>query len=435
MGFLQICAGVILLQLSKSAKDVPDAAVFTGDLDQVRTVAEQEQPESEPKADAIRGTAAIIRRISQSRAKLEAAEAKRIHEDRLKDHMEPIGENEGYAWDGLRRRKTTLGDSSSGLQRRKTLHPPLGLTHFPDETESEDRRSSHGDGATDNGSFLGSVRRRAHSIIHRKGPGTANSEQHNSMFPSDMGSTSYKGDVTVGTEEPMEMAHVYGLPPDLRHGGMDGAGGSHYAPPGHHGVPIMWADDVGHERARSRGSLAPEPPPHTAKRQFSFHNPFHRHKNDEASLDSNRPSSRIGLGSRHSSRDQNIPGGLKSKGTNATEEERLGLVKGDSTAMLPLPDYTSDGDDDWQLEGRTATTAGRPRASSAAVPIREEEKESEDDEYQDQRGRWAYGSGSSPSSPELRSVMPVPGSTQAKAKRKDVGGGGGGAGAGAGAFI
>jgi hypothetical protein len=102
MGFLQICAGVILLQLSKSAKDVPDAAVFSGDLDQVRTVAEQEQPESEPKADAIRGTAAIIRRLSTSRQKLEAAEAKRIHEERLKDQMEPIGENEQYEWDGLK---------------------------------------------------------------------------------------------------------------------------------------------------------------------------------------------------------------------------------------------------------------------------------------------------------------------------------------------
>lgn len=50
MGFLQICAGVILLQLSKSAKNVPDAEVFRGDLDQVRTVAEQEEPEYEPKA-------------------------------------------------------------------------------------------------------------------------------------------------------------------------------------------------------------------------------------------------------------------------------------------------------------------------------------------------------------------------------------------------
>jgi len=47
MGFLEICAGVVLLQLSKSAKDIPDAAVFRGDLDQVKAVAEIEEPESE----------------------------------------------------------------------------------------------------------------------------------------------------------------------------------------------------------------------------------------------------------------------------------------------------------------------------------------------------------------------------------------------------
>ena len=63
LGFLVICCGVILLQLSKSAKDVPDAAIFKGDLDQVREVAEQQESETEPKADAIRGTAAIIRRL------------------------------------------------------------------------------------------------------------------------------------------------------------------------------------------------------------------------------------------------------------------------------------------------------------------------------------------------------------------------------------
>jgi hypothetical protein len=33
MGFFVICAGVVLLQLSKSAKDVLDTAVFAGDLD------------------------------------------------------------------------------------------------------------------------------------------------------------------------------------------------------------------------------------------------------------------------------------------------------------------------------------------------------------------------------------------------------------------
>lgn len=406
MGFLQICAGVVLLQLSKSAKDVPDTAVFTGDLDQVRTVAEQEQPESEPKADAIRGTAAIIRRISQSRQKLEAAEVKRIHEERLKDQMEPIGENEQVEWDGLRRRRTTLREPQGGIQRRKTLHPPLGLTHFPDDVDPEEARSTQGDGTDDGGSFLGSFRRRAQSIIHRKPPGTAGSDYHNTLHPSDLAETSYKGPGASATEEPMEMSHVYGLPPGLQRPGLDGHNSSRWTPPGQQGHPIVWADDVGQERARSRGSLAPEPPAHTAKRQFSFHNVFHRHKHDD-SLDSAhtpRPSSRTGLGSRQSSRDQTIPGLGKTK--NATEEERLGLVKGDSSAMSPMRDDTSD-EDDWQLEGRTT----RPRgASVAAVPIREE-KESEDER---EREVFAYHDSSSHTSPVLRTVLPVP-----KGNRRD----------------
>ena len=77
IGFMQICAGVVLLQLSKSAKDVPDAAIFKGDLDQIREVAEVEEPESEPKADSIRGAASIIRRISTARRTMESDEARR----------------------------------------------------------------------------------------------------------------------------------------------------------------------------------------------------------------------------------------------------------------------------------------------------------------------------------------------------------------------
>ncbi|RKF62053.1 NIPA-like protein 2 [Erysiphe neolycopersici] len=143
-GFLVICAGVVLLQLSKSAKDVPDTAVFTGDLDQVRTIAEQEQPESEPKADAIRGTAAIVRKISDSRQKWELQEAKRLHEEKKQD-LRAIGENNHLAvqWDGLRRRTTThsiilqspnlsIGQSGRNLSS-PTLHPPLGMSHFPPE--------------------------------------------------------------------------------------------------------------------------------------------------------------------------------------------------------------------------------------------------------------------------------------------------------------
>jgi len=108
LGFLTICSGVVLLQLSKSAKDVPDAAIFKSDLDQIQTIGEQEQPESEPKADAIRGTAAIMRRISKARLRMEAEEMKRLHEEKLAEDMAPIAEDgtAEYEWDGLRRRRT-----------------------------------------------------------------------------------------------------------------------------------------------------------------------------------------------------------------------------------------------------------------------------------------------------------------------------------------
>ncbi|KAL3956831.1 hypothetical protein ACCO45_009677 [Purpureocillium lilacinum] len=149
MGFLTICSGVVLLQLSKSAKDVPDAAVFTGDLDQIHTIAEQEQPETEPKADAIRGTAAIVRRISQARQRMEAAELKRLHEEKMAESMAPINENEPpqYEWDGLRRRRTV----ASSMRARSATSPPpvtpppprsphlpLGMSRLPTAEEEEE---------------------------------------------------------------------------------------------------------------------------------------------------------------------------------------------------------------------------------------------------------------------------------------------------------
>ncbi|KAG7148938.1 Magnesium transporter NIPA2 like protein [Verticillium longisporum] len=160
MGFLTICAGVVLLQLSKSAKDVPDTAVFTGNLDQIHTIAEQEQSETEPKADAIRGAAAIVRRFSATRQKREAEEFKRLHEEKQREQLAPVGEDgPEYEWDGLRRRKTMLGSQSSvgrgrsgtvrstfTIPRTPEVHPPLGMSHFPtdDELADIDRPSSPG---------------------------------------------------------------------------------------------------------------------------------------------------------------------------------------------------------------------------------------------------------------------------------------------------
>lgn len=373
LGFFQICSGVVLLQLSKSAKDVPDTAVFKGDLDQIRTIAEQEEPESEPKADAIRGTAAILRRFSQSRQKNELAEAKRIHEEHMKSQMEPIGEDAQYEWDGLRRRKTTLTSSTGSMRRRKTPHPPLGMAHFPDEQHLDDRPNS-GDGADFDRGFSHSFRRQASSkFATRKNkslstgtPGSLQVPQREDTPP------------TAQILGAMEMDHVYGLPPSLRNG--DGAGDEHHSTEytGASNKPVMWAENVERPPSSSRATLGPTPPPHQAKRQFSFQNPFNRHKHEPIPSISDsipRPSSRLGICSRGSSKERSIPG-VKS----ATEEERLGLVKGDSRNMLNVPDYSEQqsepsDEDDWRLEGKP-TSPSSSDTGIGRIPLIREETES-----------------------------------------------------------
>ena len=83
------------------------------------------------------GTASILRTMSQARKKNGMAEAKSLHEDRMKDQREPIGEDSQVEWDGLRRRETTTSSQGS-LERRGTLHPPLKMSAYPDVDEFED---------------------------------------------------------------------------------------------------------------------------------------------------------------------------------------------------------------------------------------------------------------------------------------------------------
>ncbi|KAL8779115.1 MAG: hypothetical protein Q9213_007104 [Squamulea squamosa] len=361
LGFLQICAGVVLLQLSKSSKDVPDAAVFSGDLDQVRTVAEQEEPESEPKADAIRGTAAIIRRISMSRQKMEAEEARRVQEERLRDQMEPIGENERVEWDGLRRRKTVLDGPAQPLQRRKTLHPPLGMAYFPDDDIHDSRRNADDDEEQQrlDAGFMNSLKRRAQSSLHagqwRHGPSDARSP----MYPvplTDVNILPYKG-----ADHPLHPPQadgsadakvVFALPQGLESPQTTSDDAlRRLAPPSHH---------------QSQNTLAPTPPPHSAKRQFSFQNAFKRRKSDARpeSSGSAKPVSRSGLASRS--------GNKNPLTKSATEEERLGLVKGDSTTSLPPPDYD---DGEWQMDSnrKSALSAYGARPLSPP-PIHEDDE-------------------------------------------------------------
>ncbi|KAL5051442.1 hypothetical protein BDW71DRAFT_53689 [Aspergillus fruticulosus] len=282
MGFLQICAGVVLLQLSKSAKDVPDAAVFKGDLDQVREVATQEEPEFEPKADAIRGTAAIIRRLSTPRRNVEAEEARRYFRERQENHLKPPVDNEIVEWDGLRRRKTVLSEKSP--RRKPTPLPPLGMSRFPDDWSEEPHNTSpsvH--------TFMNEILSRTSSIMHSPWRSIPEDQhRHEPVLDSDP--------KVVDTGYP----------------------GPH--PP----RSVSWADE---DQGQSH-LAAPAPPPH---RHFSFQKIFNR---DKSHVDPSSADSR----SRSRSRS---PRGILRRGhvrNMTSEEEHLGLVQGDKVGEYTTED-------------------------------------------------------------------------------------------------
>lgn len=281
-------------------------------------MANQEQPESEPKADAIRGAAALIRRFSVSRQKMEEQEAKRLREEKLQDQLEPLRENEEVHWDGLRRRKTVIGDGGYGPPvRRKTVHPPLGMSHFPEPDDNE-----HNDPERHGSSFFESLRNRTASVIHpqREHALTNPTDARSPMHPvalTEINIHSKQPDTPIvpygpGSLEEAE-EHIYGLPPTLRNQN------TAYSP---RSKPLP--------NKPSNASLAPNPPPHGNRRQFSFTNVFRKssasRNDDEPPLP---PPSRAGMGSRGSSSHD-----IKRARKNATEEERLGLVKGDSHHAL-----------------------------------------------------------------------------------------------------
>ncbi|KAJ5084244.1 hypothetical protein NUU61_008823 [Penicillium alfredii] len=275
LGFLQICAGVVLLQLSKSSKDVPDAAVFKGDLDQVREVATQEEPESEPKADSIRGAAAIIRRISTARRTTEAEEARRVFHDRHEDQLKPPSENEVFEWDGLRRRRSTISRPyTPRTPSIKQQLPPLGMSRLP-EPYSEDEED-HRPNTTQSGhSFLDGIRYRASSVLHPT--------QWRPLHEQD--EKTYPSDGAVDTE-------------------YHGAGGTLNPGRQRSDTPrsVSWVDE--------------KPPAHTPRRQFSFNSMF-QHLRAGGIL----------------RRKHRLPGTDPLK--SATEEEQLGLVQGGSRTAQP----------------------------------------------------------------------------------------------------
>lgn len=395
MGFFVICAGVVLLQLSKSAKDVPDAAVFAGDLDQVRTIAEQEQPESEPKADAIRGAAAIVRRFSVTRQKMEQEEARRLHEEKMRD-LEPIGENEHVEWDGLRRRRTTIGGHSMRSATPMTpnlppanLHPPLGMSRFPTEAELQEEENRPNTALSS--SFLGSFRGRGRSV---------NSQVQSPMHPvplTEIAIPSTHGDSERSGYYNQQQggSHSFGLPSGLGHQKTEYEG--HGALGDDH---VHFSETALGERSESRGSIGPIPPPHSARRQFSFHNVFR--KSQVPSLSDEPvpalPISRKTIGSRQSSHS-----GVK----GATEEERLGLVKGDTNVASPYVDDDDEDDfgyDDKRPPALASASAGRVVAGSggnSSKPprkrsVKEEEADAALEAYEQQRKKFNSSRGPSP---------------------------------------
>ena len=391
-GFLTICSGVVLLQLSKSAKDVPDTAVFAGNLDQIHTIAEQEQPETEPKADAIRGTAAIVRRMSVARQKMEVKELERLHEEKEAERLEPVREDDQpqYEWDGLRRRRTmrlvtrrsNLTEpvpSTAFVEPPPSPHPPLGMSHFPTagELAEHDRPTSAGLLS----SIAGTIRSRARSMTGRSSvlpghPEYLASPQHQQTDPPKIQSPLHPVQLTDVTAVPgsRKQSRESSVSYD---GGLEPTKGEY--------------EEAALQSPGTSGGQGPAPPPsrpphsssHFPRHQFSFRNLFRR-----SHVDDENPSSGSGPQEqqprqhqrdhleeseqdihhhRHQRREQGqeqqhlriLPTGISSRGyptpkaKGETEEERLGLVKeaddpSSSSRSAGLDDSSDDDDDEFE---------------------------------------------------------------------------------------
>jgi len=292
--------------------------VLKGEFDEVRTIAEQKEPEYEPRADTIRGGAAIIRALSRTRTKRQAEEVQRIHEER----MLPIGENERAEWDGLKRRMTT-STAPGSIRRSNTVHPPLGMTHVPDDDSEPDEDMHPG--------FFGRLGRKMTTVAgHRK------QSDHDPM--------------------PMPMASVNIQPKRSENTAYGDDDTSYHSPDQPH---LRWAGASlePDEAPSASDNLPPRPPPHIrsgsgtgseAKRQFSFHNVFNRSRPGTGDED-NRPMSRGALSFASGSRKANV----------ITEEERLGLVHGDSSKNMSRYSEVPEGreSDEWQVTSGASSSS------------------------------------------------------------------------------
>ncbi|KAI2628304.1 magnesium transporter NIPA-domain-containing protein [Xylaria nigripes] len=379
-GFLTICSGVVLLQLSKSAKDVPDTAVFTGDLNQIQTIVEQEQPETEPKADALRGTAALLRRISHARIRMEHEEFKRLHQEKEMERLATLnedGSHEQYEWDGLRRRRTTLSSQRSrpftAPSPAPTPHPPLGRTRLLSEEELQEMEREQPMSPRVLSSIAGTIRDRARSVLSPR-PGLPHHERRddNSSTLSPMQPAPLTP-VSVASEkyDSKASSYHYGLTTNPHETEYNGASSGYQGDRDHH---VQFTEPPKPEG--STISLAPTPPIHgdphqSARRQFSFQNVFRRHPAD-------RPQDQ-GLPTTHDHSHLHGMRGRSPQVKNATEEETLGLVVGDSHSMPALPRFDSYSDDlnEYDEEGVSSgekRVEGHSRRFTKSSPIRRTEE-------------------------------------------------------------
>lgn len=276
--------------------------------------------------------------------------------------MAPIGEGEQVEFDGIRRRRTISSaahpDRTATIVRQKTIHPPLGMSHFPDD-DSDDDTSYHP-------GFFQRLRSRGKSTSSSHPPSVGLANIPPTSFHSSLDGASDKGTYAPALQsdtayKPHETTIHFG---DLPHPNPD-------------------------RPSSSTPSLGPpKPPPHIAKRQFSFQNVFGRHRGEsggEASL--KRP---VSKGSRKGSRD----------GKTATEEERLGLVKGDSRVLLPIPsaeDVERDGalygGGEWASRSLTSSPGVSPGRGPSGVR-RVGTEGSEVDDVDEKEKEWEKTGGS-----------------------------------------
>ena len=233
-------------------------------------------------------------------------------------------------------------------------HPPLGMSHFPTEDELAEHDRPGSPGALS--SIVGTIRSRARSVLL---PGHPDFQQgrhdtginpkiQSPMHPVQLTEISVPAQkVGEGSNSPYG---EYGLPSKTAYEGAAGvaAAGSTVSVNSSARRVQFGGDNRKASLAASDGSSLgppPTPPPHTTRRQFSFQNVFKRHQqhaqgdaaHDAAGDAGHHFFPSIHAAARPATRPLSSRGYSNPQVKGATEEERLGLVKGDSNVSQSTP--------------------------------------------------------------------------------------------------